>query len=48
MKWNRFAVGQISRMLREAGVHLSKGKSVKQVSRELVITERTYYDLTPA
>ena len=43
MKRNRFAVEQIIRMLREAEVHLSQGKSVKLVSRELGITEQTYY-----
>jgi len=30
-------------MLREAEVHLSQGKSVRQVSREMGITEQTYY-----
>jgi len=30
-------------MLREAEVHLFRGKSVRQVSRELAITEQTYY-----
>ncbi len=43
MKRNRFTVEQIIRMLREAEVHLSQGKSVKPVSRELGITEQTYY-----
>ena len=43
MKWNRFRVEQIIRKLREAEVHLSQGKSVKLVSRELGITEQTYY-----
>ena len=43
MKRNRFAVEQIIRMLREAGVHLSQGKSVELVSRELGITEQAYY-----
>jgi putative transposase len=43
MKRNRFTVEQIIRMLREAEVHLSQGKSVKLVSRELGITEQTYY-----
>ena len=38
MKRNRFAVEQIIRMLRETEVHLSQGKSVKQVCRELEIT----------
>jgi putative transposase len=42
MKRNRFRVEQIIRMLREAEVHLSQGKSVKLVSRELGITEQTY------
>jgi putative transposase len=43
MKRNRFTVEQIIRMFREAEVHLSQGKSVKLVSRELGITEQTYY-----
>jgi hypothetical protein len=42
MKRNRFTVEQIIKMLREAEVHLSQGKSVKLVSRELRITEQTY------
>jgi putative transposase len=43
MKRNRFTVEQIIRMLREAEVHLSQGKSVGQVSRDLGISEQTYY-----
>jgi putative transposase len=43
MKGKRFTVEQIIRMLREAEVHLSQGKSIKLVSRELGITEQTYY-----
>jgi putative transposase len=43
MKRRRFTVGQIIRMLREAEVHLSQGKSIKLVSRKLRITEQTYY-----
>lgn len=43
MKRKRFGMEQIIRMLREAEVHLSQGKSVKLVSRELGITEQTYY-----
>jgi putative transposase len=43
MKRNRFTVEQIIKMLREVEVHLSQGKSVKLVSRELGITEQTYY-----
>ena len=43
MKRKRFTVEQTIRLLREAEVHLSQGKSVKLVSRELGITEQTYY-----
>ena len=43
MKRNRFTVEQIIRMLRETEVHLSQGKSVRQVSLELGTTEQTYY-----
>ena len=43
MKRKRFTVEQIIRMLREAEVHLSQGKSIKLVSRELGVTEQTYY-----
>ena len=43
MKRNRFKVEEIIRMLCEAEVHLSRGKSVAQVSRELGIMEQTYY-----
>jgi putative transposase len=41
MKRNRFTVEQIIRMVQEAEVHLSQGKSIAQVS--LGITEQTYY-----
>ena len=34
---------QIITALREAEVGLARGKSVKLISRELVITEQTYY-----
>ena len=34
---------QISTALREAEVGLARGKSVKLISRELGITEQTYY-----
>ena len=43
MKRNRFTVEQIIRMLREAEVYVSQGKSIAQVSRELGIAEQTYY-----
>ena len=43
MKRKRHSVDQIIRMFREAEVHLSQGKSVRQVSRDLGITEQTYY-----
>ena len=41
MKRNRFTVEQIIRMLREAEVYVSQGKSIAQVSRELGIAEQT-------
>ena len=43
---HRFGVGppeQIITALREAEVSLARGKSVKLMSRELGITEQTYY-----
>ena len=40
MKRKRFTVEQIIRMLREAEVQLSQGKSIKLVSRETGITEQ--------
>ena len=43
MKRNRFTVEQIIRILREAEVYVSQGKSIAQVSRELGIAEQTYY-----
>ena len=43
MKRNRFTVEAIIRMLLEAEVHLSHGKSIAQMSRDLGITARTYY-----
>jgi putative transposase len=43
MKRNRFTVEQIIRMLRQAEVYVSQGKSIAQVSRELGIAEQTYY-----
>jgi transposase-like protein len=46
MKRKRFTVEQIIRMLREAEIRLSQGKSVKLVNRELGITEQTYYRWT--
>ena len=43
IKRRPFKVEGIIRMFREAEVPLSQGKSVGQVSRELGITEQTYY-----
>jgi len=43
MKRYRFTVEAIIRMLREAELHLSQGKSIAQESRELGITGQTYY-----
>ena len=41
MKRKRYSVEQIVRMLREPEVHLSHGKSVMEVSRDLGIMEQT-------
>ncbi len=43
MQRKRYSVEQIIGKLREAEVLLSKGRSVKEVSRELGVTEQTYY-----
>ena len=43
MKRKRYSVEQIIGKLREAEVRLSQGVTVKAVSRELGITEQTYY-----
>lgn len=40
-KWKRFTGERIIRMLREAEVHLSQGKSIRLVSREIAINEQT-------
>ena len=40
---NRHTPEQIITALREAEVGLARGKSVKLISRELGITEQTYY-----
>jgi putative transposase len=43
MKRKRYSVEQIIGKLREAEVMLSQGRTVKEVSRELGVTEQTYY-----
>ena len=43
MKRKRYSVEQIIGMLREVEVLLAQGPSVKEVSRELGVTEQTYY-----
>ena len=43
MKRKRYSVEQIIGKLREAEVLLSQGRTVKEVSRELGVTEQTYY-----
>ena len=43
MKRKRYSVEQIIGSLREAEVMLSQGRTVKEVSRELGVTEQTYY-----
>ena len=39
----RFTAEQIITKLREAEIHLGQGKSVKEASRLLEISEQTYY-----
>ena len=39
----RFTTEQIIRKLREAEVLLSKGQSIAQVSKQLGVTDQTYY-----
>ena len=43
MKRKRYSLEQIIGKLREAEVRLSQGVTVKEVSRELGVTEQTYY-----
>ena len=43
MKRKRYSVEQIIGKLREAEVQLSQGRTVKEVSRLLRVTEQTYY-----
>jgi putative transposase len=43
MKRKRYSVEQIIGKLREAEVVLSQGRTVKEVSRDLGVTEQTYY-----
>jgi putative transposase len=43
MKRKRYSVVQIIGKLREAEVLLSQGRTVKEFSRELGVTEQTYY-----
>lgn len=43
MSRKRFTTERIITMLREAELLANKGKSIKEISRELGITEQTYY-----
>ncbi len=43
MKRKRYSVEQIIGKLREAEVFLAQGRTVKEVSRDLGVTEQTYY-----
>ena len=43
MKRKRYSVERIIGKLREAEVVLSQGRTVKEVSRDLGVTEQTYY-----
>lgn len=43
MRRKRYTPNQIIGMLREAEVGLSRGEKVKQVCRNLGVSEQTYY-----
>ena len=43
MSKKRFTTEQIIGLLREADVKLSQGRNIGQVSRDMGITEQTYY-----
>ena len=43
MSWERFTAEQIIGMLREAEIALSQGMTLGEVSRQLSISEQTYY-----
>lgn len=43
MSRKRFTAEQIIGLLREADVKLSQGRNVGQVSRDMGVTEQTYY-----
>jgi len=43
MKRKRYSVEQIIGKLREAEVLFAQGRAVKEVSRDLGVTEQTYY-----
>ena len=43
MKRKRYTPEQIIAMLREAEVHIAQGMAVGEVSRQLGISEQTYY-----
>ena len=43
MSRKRYTAEQIIGLLREAGVKLSQGRNIGQVSRDMGITEQTYY-----
>ena len=43
MARKRYSAEQIINSLREAEILISQGKSVREVSRQLGITEQTYY-----
>ena len=43
MARKRYSPEQIINYLREAEIFISQGKSIKEVSRQIGITEQTYY-----
>ena len=43
MSKKRYSAEQIIQLLREVEIHTSEGKSISQASRQIGVTEQTYY-----
>ena len=43
MAKKRYSAEQIIQLLREVEIHASEGKSISQASRQIGVTEQTYY-----
>jgi transposase-like protein len=43
MSWKRFSAEEIVNKLREADVLISQGKTITQVTKQIGITDQTYY-----